>query len=195
MSRKYGLNGNDLNWDFLVQNSSINEKCTDCRKFYNNESKEWEYPECEGHTIRYSQKGWSLFHNTNGNSASIEGNPPLDIYNNEYLIEWASDAYDEDNRMVKKIWEHLKEGLIEGQNNCMKVIGSWGLTNTSSMNIYVLDLKEEKILAGINNFVPEWYDIDYGFEGNEEDNITYITVGKGKDKTKYYLNECMRVTS
>jgi hypothetical protein len=191
MSYKYGTNGNDLNWDFLVQNGSMNEKCVDCRKVYDKESKTWEYPECEGHTTMYSQRGWALFHNTNTNTVYVQGNVPLDVYNQTYLKEWLSDFYIQKN-MVKRIWEHLTESMIENQHNAMDVIAYWGMTNTSSLNVYAM-IGDSAMLVGVNNYVPEWKEIDSRYDNESDEVITSILTSKGKNVTEWNLNECMKV--
>ena len=43
----------------------------------------------------------------------------------------------------------------------MKIIASYGLTNTASINIYDIDYTEDKVLAGLNDQEPKWCPIDY----------------------------------
>lgn len=49
----------------------------------------------------------------------------------------------------------------------MDPIGSYCLSNTSSINVYEIDYYEDKVLAGINNNKPEWCKI-VDFEQTDE---------------------------
>ncbi|UJF36551.1 hypothetical protein [Paenibacillus hexagrammi] len=80
MSYKYGLNGNDLRWDYMPHDY----KCCDCRG-------DSDY--CDGHTHKYSDRGWAVYHDTNGNFVSAVGSVPFEVYETDYLEDWASDPY------------------------------------------------------------------------------------------------------
>lgn len=62
-----------------------------------------------------------------------------------------------------------------------KVIASWGICNTASLNVY--EVNDDHVLVGINNNEPELVDIEYDPEGRP-----YIDWGG-----EYYLDECMRI--
>lgn len=84
MCYKYGVNGNDLDFDFLT--FGVNEVCVDCEEAYK-ETGEWpEY--CEGHTTKFSDRGWAVYLDNNHNSVSTAGKVPLAVYGKEYLVEW-----------------------------------------------------------------------------------------------------------
>lgn len=66
----------------------------------------------------------------------------------------------------------------------MKIIASYGLCNTASVNVY--DVRygiEDEVLAGINDQEPEWCQIDY----NEDECVFRL------GELEVPLNECIRV--
>lgn len=86
MSYRYGLNGNDLNWDVL---EGWSMKCCNCEPCKDPEEEYF----CDGHTIKYTKKGvpGAVYHDTNDNFVSITGKIPLSVYCDDYLIEWLND--------------------------------------------------------------------------------------------------------
>jgi hypothetical protein len=172
MSFKYGLNGNDINWDFL---ETANNKCTNC--------KQGENDYCEGHTIKYSKRGWSLFHDTNGNFVSFLGRLPLEVYNDDYLNEWFNDIYTNEKDLVR-IYKELKE-----RDKIPKVIGCWSIANTASLNAYLLQESNVDYIAfvGINSEIPKLLKVSV--ETDNEDARHYISYGR----TKFYIDECLKI--
>lgn len=69
-----------------------------------------------------------------------------------------------------------------------KVIASYCLCNTASINIYEIDTVEDRVLAGFNDEEPEWFLIETIVDG--QDSIQGFT----PNFTDFIpFNECMRV--
>lgn len=47
----------------------------------------------------------------------------------------------------------------------MRPIGVYGICNTAGIAIYEIDQFEDKVLAGLNDSEPEWYDMTPDSEG------------------------------
>lgn len=175
MSYKYGLNGNDINWSFL---ETANQKCNDC--------KQREEDICEGHTTKYSKRGWSLYHDTNDNFVRVVGNIPMEVYSTQYLTDWFEDIYTEEN-VLNRIFKELLE-----REEKPKVIASWVIANTASLNVYLThDSNVEYVMyVGINEDIPKLVTVlSEPSEENDEDIQNYINF----HGSKYYLNECLKL--
>lgn len=84
MSYKYGLNGNDIEWG-NIEHVLHSPKCMDGCKHDDDI--------CEGHTIKYSQRGWAIFQDTNSNFVSTSGHVPMYVFTTDYLIDEYMDYY------------------------------------------------------------------------------------------------------
>lgn len=71
-----------------------------------------------------------------------------------------------------------------------EVIGSWGICNTASLNVYSIEHGiEVRLLVAINNGKKEWCVVeDYVCTGTDESRS-----GIDYHGTVYYLDECIKV--
>ena len=91
-------------------------------------------------------KGYIIKEVTKRDYNGVEGE--LAVVNQDGVVEYDG---------IVKI-EEARE-LIEGLWSD-RVIGSMGLCNTASLNIYEIDDGDERILAGLNNDQPRWYKLN-----------------------------------
>lgn len=118
MCFRYGINGNDLDWDYLT--SAATETCPTCDE----EIAQWmkEHPqhtdmqlqrfvdnmECDGHTKFWTAKGWSVGVNSNSNNVYRYGKVPFAVYDMQYLQDWY-EALEGDRKQSSKRSRILKE--------------------------------------------------------------------------------------
>lgn len=76
----------------------------------------------------------------------------------------------------------------------LKVIASWGICNTASLNVFKIDNINNRILVAINDQNPEWYSIDdYVDEDWENKELEDdLNLGIKYGNTIYFLDECMK---
>lgn len=98
MSYKYGLNGNDLNWEAFYEFWNIT--CCNCDGG----------EDCDGHTVKYTKRGIPgvIYHDTNDNFVTVTGKVPYYIYRDEYLMDWMKDPYIDANHR-HRIREELRD--------------------------------------------------------------------------------------
>jgi hypothetical protein len=80
-----------------------------------------------------------------------------------------------------------KGGMIMDRN----VIAAYCIGNAASVNIYEIEYDiVDRVLAGINNEEPEWYDIVYDFDNDDEEDTR---AGFMMGEWFIPLDECMKV--
>lgn len=100
-----------------------------------------------------------------------------------------SNVYDiEDDKCVLR-YDMEKDKKYEE----LEVIASWGICNTASLNVFKIE--DSRVLIGINDQQPEWYDIDSYVDEDWEDKDLEDEYNLGVEYggSVYFLDECMRV--
>lgn len=69
-----------------------------------------------------------------------------------------------------------------------KPIGVYGLTNTCGLAVYEFDHVEDRVLVGVNDQEPEWYDMTF-----EENEVGTILEGFKYGELFVPFDEVMRV--
>jgi hypothetical protein len=163
MSFRYGLNGNDLNWDSVTM---FDKGCIDCKG-------DSEF--CEGHTHKYSHRGWALYHDTNTNSVRKSGSVPFSVYSVEYLIDWFMHESTE-SYTIMTIFNELKD-----RNETPPIFAYWPISEGVVLNVYKIDNGEA--IIGINNNLPKVTGVR-----SDSDEEYYVKF----DGKKYYFNDFIR---
>jgi hypothetical protein len=193
MSYRYGLNGNDLRWEYM---ETVKYVCIDCaaaiqearrtgetldESFYDNLM-------CDGHTLQYTfGRGFGrLLHDTNGNFVRIVGNVPLDVFTTDYLAERGAADYDGQAWNKRALRELADESRISDD------VGGWGNNNFGGETcLYVDDMRVVVRLQGGRVFAAdvdtEYNDPDDGTE--HEDSRQYVETSHDR---RLYFDECIR---
>jgi len=107
-------------------------------------------------------------------------------YKHDYLdSDIEPDIEKEDDNETDGTQEKEQEILLEDPPENRKVIASYGLSNTCSVNIYDINYGiDDAVVAGINNDNPEEYTIEYDEESNPYFSINGMDIP---------LSDCMKL--
>jgi len=75
----------------------------------------------------------------------------------------------------------------------LKVIASWCICNTASLNVFKFE--DDRVLVAINDNKPEWYEIENCRDEDWEDKNLEDewNLGINFNGSVYFLDECMKV--
>ena len=111
--------------------------------------------------------------------------PPLDDETKKEMAEYALVEYQnslDNNQEIIELEEDCGKEAIMMYIDKLPVKGAYVLSNTGSVNIYYIN--DDHTFAGINNYNPEWYDLDC-----DENGDFFFEIGE----LKIPINEVMRV--
>lgn len=80
-----------------------------------------------------------------------------------------------------------KKCTCKGSLEELKVVGSWGISNVASLNVFKIE--DDKILVAVNDLKPDWYEIRNWDVDDLYNGENYIVFGG----EPYYLSECISV--